>query len=58
MAFININIEKVVVESDPEVKTLLKQINKKLDDYKQNEATMKKVYDKLDKAIKDIKQTV
>jgi hypothetical protein len=53
MALINIRIEKVVVEQDPEVKKLLQEIIDKL-----KHPIPQEIIDKLDAMKEDIKSTV
>lgn len=56
MALLNITIEKVIVKDDPEIKALLEKIICMLS--KDDESLRQQIFDKLQKAISDIKSTV
>lgn len=55
MALINIRIEKVIVEQDPEIKELLKRIADKLSE---DDKLREKIMAKLNNIISDVKSTV
>lgn len=57
MALIQITIEKVVIESDPEIKNLLLEIREIIAE-DPNGDVKQEIAEKLDKAICDIKSTI